>query len=139
MSIVLGSTSAGNNKVSSISTISMSPDWISAAPSHDMVIGMQSPSTEQFSGVCNEKSNKKTDILSVSVWKIEELKSFAIIFVLISGHSQREFVLLLLLAGRNVVVDVVCALGAQCEPLEVKGGQQKLNVARHYALQPHLR
>lgn len=58
------------------------------------------------------------------VWKIEELKSFAIIFVLISGHSQREFVLLLRLAGRNVVVvvDVVCALCAQCEPLEVGGG-----------------
>lgn len=48
----LGFISAGNNSVSSISTISTSPDWISAAPSHDIIIGIQSPPPEQFSGVC---------------------------------------------------------------------------------------
>lgn len=50
--------SAGNNKVSSISTISTSPDWISAAPSHEIIIGMQSAPVEQFSGVWNDKKRK---------------------------------------------------------------------------------
>lgn len=47
--------SAGSSRVSSISTIRTSPDWISAAPSHEMIIGRQSAPVEQFSGVCNEK------------------------------------------------------------------------------------
>lgn len=47
----LGLWSAGNKSVSSISTISTSPDWISAAPSHDIIIGIQSPPSEQRSGV----------------------------------------------------------------------------------------
>lgn len=51
--------SAGNSSVSSISTISTSPDWISAAPSHEIIIGIQSPPPEQFSGVCNENKKKK--------------------------------------------------------------------------------
>lgn len=55
----LGFISAGNKSVSSISTISTSPDWISAAPSHDIIIGIQSPPPEQFSGVCKIKSSNR--------------------------------------------------------------------------------
>lgn len=51
--------SAGSNNVSSISTISTSPDWISAAPSHDIIIGMQSAPVEQFSGVWNQAEQRK--------------------------------------------------------------------------------
>lgn len=58
--MVSGFMSPGNSSVSSISTISTSPDWISAAPSHEIIIGIQSPPPEQFSGVCNKKKKKRT-------------------------------------------------------------------------------
>lgn len=45
--------SAGRSRVSSTSTMSTSPDCISAVPSHDIIIGIQSDPVEQFSGVCN--------------------------------------------------------------------------------------
>lgn len=57
--MVSGFMSPGNSSVSSISTISTSPDWISAAPSHEIIIGIQSPPPEQFSGVCNKKKKKR--------------------------------------------------------------------------------
>lgn len=50
--------SAGSNNVSSTSTMSTSPDCISAVPSHDIIIGIQSDPVEQFSGVCKEHKKK---------------------------------------------------------------------------------
>lgn len=51
-SLVLFALVGGMSCVSSISTIRTSPDWISAEPSHDIIIGKQSLSDEQSSGVC---------------------------------------------------------------------------------------
>lgn len=76
--MVLGFMSAGNSSVSSISTISTSPDWISAAPSHEIIIGIQSPPPEQFSGVCKKNKNKKTmeNINNISATITEQKKNF---------------------------------------------------------------
>lgn len=43
--------SVGISRLSSISTISTSPDWISAVPSHEIIIGIQSAPDVQFSGI----------------------------------------------------------------------------------------
>lgn len=50
-SLVLFALVGGMSCVSSISTMRTSPDWISAEPSHEMIIGKQSLSDEQSSGV----------------------------------------------------------------------------------------
>lgn len=60
-SLVLFALVGGMSCVSSISTMRTSPDWISAEPSHDIIIGKQSLSDEQSSGVC-KKINKRTKI-----------------------------------------------------------------------------
>lgn len=59
-SLVLFALVGGMSCVSSISTIRTSPDWISAEPSHDMIIGKQSLSDEQSSGVCKIKEEHDT-------------------------------------------------------------------------------
>lgn len=51
--------SVGISRLSSISTISTSPDWISAAPSHEIIIGIQSAPDVQFSGIWKALNKKK--------------------------------------------------------------------------------
>lgn len=58
-SLVLFALVGGMSCVSSISTMRTSPDWISAEPSHDIIIGKQSLSDEQSSGVCKMRRKKE--------------------------------------------------------------------------------
>lgn len=51
--------SVGISRLSSISTISTSPDWISAAPSHEIIIGIQSAPDVQFSGIWKALNKRK--------------------------------------------------------------------------------
>lgn len=79
--MVSGFMSPGNSSVSSISTISTSPDWISAAPSHEIIIGIQSPPPEQFSGVCNKKKKKRTWWETTNFFLYNQLIFFGIYLV----------------------------------------------------------
>lgn len=51
--------SVGISRLSSISTISTSPDWISAVPSHEIIIGIQSAPDVQFSGIWKVLNKEK--------------------------------------------------------------------------------
>lgn len=64
LSTLLLLENCGVSKVSSISTISTSPDCISLVPSHDIIKGEQSAPEEQSSGDCKKKMKKIIRLIS---------------------------------------------------------------------------
>lgn len=71
--------SVGISRLSSISTISTSPDWISAVPSHEIIIGIQSAPDVQFSGIW-KVLNKKKRLLLFSCFYIIFIRSIMYVY-----------------------------------------------------------
>lgn len=67
--------SVGISRLSSISTISTSPDWISAVPSHEIIIGIQSAPDVQFSGIWKALNKKKVLLCCFYIYLLYTLAS----------------------------------------------------------------
>lgn len=61
-SFVLLFFAAGIKNLSFISTMRTSPDWMSAEPSQESIIGRQSVADKQFSGVYEHEKKENMDV-----------------------------------------------------------------------------